>query len=70
MNIIELVKYYIETDDSNTSDYSRVVINLYKASSEKEKDLIDRLFTYLCGFSLDTLIKESSTLDTLIKETK
>lgn len=56
MTLIEEIIKAINTDDC---DQSQELIACYEKSTEAERDAIDRTFTYLCGWTLKTLIERN-----------
>ena len=60
MNIQDKVLKLIQTDDSYTELDNENIIYLYENCSIERKSAIDELFIYLCGYSLKTIIKETS----------
>lgn len=59
MNILNQVMDAMSTQcgDINEKKESAKIAKKYKESDEKGKALIDDVFISLCGYSLDTLIK-------------
>jgi len=55
-NMQEIILTAIKTDDSFTEKNNRVLIDLYKNSSKLDKNLIDKIFIELCGYSFNSLI--------------
>ena len=58
MNLIERIFDAMETDDVCLNKQSAILEQTYNRASIKEKDRIDMCFINLCGWSLNTLIKE------------
>lgn len=61
MNLREDILNLIESDDSFSEKDSYRIFRIYDNASNEEKDKIDGIFTYLCGFSLGTIIIESQS---------
>lgn len=59
MNILSQVMDAMRTQrgDINETKESARIVKKYKESDEKGKALIDDVFISLCGYSLETLIK-------------
>jgi hypothetical protein len=58
MNIRLKIFELMESDNSFTNFDDKVMRNLYKNASEKEKALFDNFFIALFGYPLHTIINE------------
>jgi hypothetical protein len=56
-NVIEDLEYQMSTDDEPNDKKSDRLKRTYINASESEKKLIDDVFITICGYSLNTLIK-------------
>ena len=56
--LIDRIRDLINTDDDDTQLQSSNIIDYYNESTEKQKKVIDDIFIALCGYSLNTLIKQ------------
>lgn len=61
-NIQHIIEQYLTTDDSFTLRNQKNIVKMYSNLSPKEKHTIDSLFIELCGYSMETIIKELDTL--------
>jgi hypothetical protein len=56
MTLVELIQNRIQTDDSDESSQLR---ELYQRTSARKRAAIDNAFIHLCGWRLQTLIEET-----------
>jgi hypothetical protein len=54
-NLVARVSKALFSDDDDQSD---MLANVYLSATQGEKDLLDRAFICLCGWSLKTLMSE------------
>lgn len=52
-NLVAQISKAMYSDDD---DQSEMLANIYLSGSQDEKDVLDRAFTCLCGWSLKTLM--------------
>lgn len=57
MNIIDRVAREMETDNENTDDQSQRLIAAYLSANDAGRELVDTIFTCLCGWRLSTLLE-------------
>ncbi|MHA1482218.1 MAG: hypothetical protein ACTSQA_02125 [Candidatus Heimdallarchaeaceae archaeon] len=58
-NVIENLEYQMSTDNEPNDKKSDRLKRTYINASESEKKLIDDVFITICGYSLNTLIKDN-----------
>jgi len=56
MNLMERIQEQIRTDDEDTEKQSSKLMDIYAATDEKGRALIDDVMMTLCGWRLATLI--------------
>ena len=57
-NLIAHISKALFSDDD---DQSEMLANIYRSANLAEKDLLDRAFICLCGWSLETLMSKCVT---------
>lgn len=60
MNLIEHVAREMETDEVNTENQSERMIAAYLAANDAGRELVDTIFTCLCGWKLSTLLERAN----------
>jgi hypothetical protein len=58
INLQDVVKDLIKTDDGFTDKNDQNILRLYNNSTGNERELVDRIFINLCGVSLSTIITD------------
>lgn len=56
MTLIDFIEEQMMTDDEDRYEQSVYLAVLYEKASQQDKELIDKVFIYLCGYSLNTLL--------------
>ena len=57
-NIRNIVLEAISTDDSFTEKQNYKLVMIYLNASRNEKEIIDSVFICLCGYSLESIVRE------------
>lgn len=58
--LVELIESNITTDDFPSWKKGSRIYKLYENADNRTKGMIDNLFIHLCGYTLETLIKQAS----------
>lgn len=53
-----IILEHIKTDDSYNTNSNDRIMSVYNNANDTQKELIDDIFISLCGYSLDTIIKQ------------
>lgn len=63
MTLIERVAREMATDDADTEDQSERLIDAYMHADAAGRELVDTIFTCLCGWKLSTLLERKDNED-------
>ena len=61
MNILEIILQEMMSDDENTEDQSQRLHGIYHNADKGEREVLDKAFICVCGWSLDTLIGKANS---------
>lgn len=56
MNLIDRIARELETDETDTNNQSERLIDAYLCANDAGRELVDTIFTCLCGWKLSTLL--------------
>jgi hypothetical protein len=56
MNLIELIRYEMDTDVDDMDKQSRLAIDTYKNAGVKARKAVDEVMTCVCGWTMQSLI--------------
>lgn len=59
MTLIDFIEESMHTDDQRREKESDGLLRFYAMCDEKERAAINIAMTYICGWTLDTCIRES-----------
>ncbi|MFM1817016.1 MAG: hypothetical protein RLZ98_3711 [Pseudomonadota bacterium] len=62
-----LISHIHEAISSDDADQSQRLADLYLSTDDAGKELLDRAFTCLCGWQLNTLMRQVQQTQTVVK---